>query len=80
MFRLNQELGMTILISSHILGELARVATHYGVIREGTMVKQMSAVELEKTCRNYLYVKVGSAQDAALLLRQTFQPDQCSAR
>lgn len=75
--RLNQELGMTILISSHILGELSKVATHYGVIRDGAMVKQMSTKELEETCRNYLFVKTDKAQQAAELLQEAFHPDQC---
>ena len=77
MLRLNRELGMTILISSHILGELSKIATHYGIISEGAMVKQMSAIELEETCRNYLFVRVEKPQEAARLLQQAFAPDQC---
>ena len=46
--------GATILISSHVLGELEKVATHYGIIRHGKMVKEMTAAELEASCRTYV--------------------------
>ncbi len=46
--------GVTILISSHILGELEKIATHYGIIRNGKMIVEMTAEELEKSCRNYI--------------------------
>lgn len=49
--KLNRERGITVLISSHILDELARLATHYGFIDGGRMVKEMSAEELEAHCR-----------------------------
>lgn len=41
-------------ISSHILGELSKIATHYEIISNGQMVKELSAQELEQTCQNYL--------------------------
>ena len=46
--------GATILISSHILGELEKVATHYGIIRGGKMLCEMTAEELEASCRTYV--------------------------
>lgn len=49
--KLNQQHGITILISSHILDELARLATNYGFIDGGHLLKEMSAEELEKHCR-----------------------------
>lgn len=69
--QLNQEYGMTILISSHILGELSKIATHYGIISNGHMVKELSAQELEQTCRNYLCVRLDKAPAAAKLLKQS---------
>lgn len=72
---LNQEYGMTILISSHILGELSKIATHYGIISNGRMVKELSAQELEQTCRNYLCVRLDKAPAAAKLLEQSMQFD-----
>jgi len=47
LIELNQKHGITILVSSHALGELEKVATHYGIIRNGTMIKELSAKELE---------------------------------
>lgn len=49
--RLNREKQITVLISSHILDELSRLATHYGFIDKGSMVKEISAAELEAECR-----------------------------
>ncbi len=44
----------TVLISSHILGELEKIATHYGIIRQGKMIQEITAEEMEKRCRNYV--------------------------
>ena len=44
----------TVLISSHILGELEKIATHYGIVREGKIIKEMTAEELEAGCRTYV--------------------------
>jgi len=49
--KLNREQQITFLISSHILDELAKLATHYGFINNGSLVKEISAAELEKACR-----------------------------
>lgn len=56
--RLNREKGITVIISSHILDELSRLATHYGFIDGGHMVREISAEELEHICRKSLRVEV----------------------
>ena len=56
--KLNRENGITFLISSHILDELGRLATHYGFIERGHMVKEMSAKELDAACRKCIRVQV----------------------
>ncbi len=56
--KLNQERQITVLISSHILDELARLATHYGFINDGHMVKEISAEDLERSCRKCLRLSV----------------------
>lgn len=56
--RLNREHGITVLISSHILDELSRLATHYGFIDGGRMLQEMSAEELEKHCRKCTRISV----------------------
>ena len=60
--RLNRERQITVLISSHILDELSRLATHYGFIDGGRMVKEMSAAELEASCRKCLRLTVSDAR------------------
>ena len=56
--KLNRENGITFLISSHILDELGRLATHYGFIEKGRMVKEISAKELDAACRKCIRVQV----------------------
>ena len=60
--------GATILISSHVLGELEKVATHYGIIRHGRMVKEMTAAELEASCRTYVALQTKEHNRAKNLL------------
>lgn len=56
--KLNRERQITVLISSHILDELSRLATHYGFIDKGRIVKEISAEELDAACRKCLRVEV----------------------
>ena len=55
---LNREHGITVLISSHILDELARLATHYGFVDSGSMVQEMSAQALEAHARKRTQIAV----------------------
>ena len=48
----------TVVISSHILGELEKIATHYGIVRSGKMIKEMTAAELAADCRTYVSLRV----------------------
>ena len=66
--KLNREHGITVLISSHILDELSRLATHYGFIDGGHMVKEMSAEELEARCRKCIRVEASSSKALARAL------------
>lgn len=66
--KLNQERGITVLISSHILDELSRLATHYGFIDAGHMVKEMSAEELEMRCRKSIRTEVTDTRTLARVL------------
>ena len=68
--KLNREQGVTVLISSHILDELSRLATHYGFIDSGHMIREMSAKELEKACRKCVRVEVSNMRALVLLLDQ----------
>ena len=60
--KLNREHGITVLISSHILGELSKLATHYGFIEKGHIVKEISADELEAVCRKCVKVEVSDTK------------------
>ena len=65
---LNRERGLTILVSSHILGELSKIATRYGIIQQGRMVEQITAAELEQKCTDYLHLRPSQPEMAAALL------------
>ena len=66
--KLNREHGITVLISSHILGELSKLATHYGFIEKGHIVKEISADELEAVCRKCVRVEVSDTKALARVL------------
>lgn len=66
--KLNRERQITVLISSHILDELARLATHYGFIDGGRMVKEISAQELEAACRKCVRLEVSDVKVLARVL------------
>lgn len=67
--RLNREKQITVLISSHILDELAKLATHYGFIDNGRMVREISARELESLCRKRTRLTVSDTTLPAVLDR-----------
>lgn len=68
--KLNRDHGITFLISSHILDELSKITTHYGFIDKGQIVKEISADELNATCRKYLCVKVSDTKALARVLER----------
>ena len=66
--KLNREKKITVLISSHILDELAKLATHYGFINRGKIVREMSAEELEAACRKCMRISVSDTAALAGVL------------
>ncbi len=66
--RLNREKGVTFLISSHLLDELSKIVTTYGIIKDGVLIEQISAEELETRCRHHLKITVDNVQKALSLL------------
>ncbi|MBQ8835991.1 MAG: ATP-binding cassette domain-containing protein [Clostridia bacterium] len=58
----------SIVVSSHLLGELQKVATHYGIIRHGKMICEMTADELDANCRTYVALKAKNMSRAKSLL------------
>ncbi len=70
--KINKEKGITILISSHILGELSEVATTYGIISGGKLIEEISSEALAEKCRQYIDLKVDDAKKAVILLEREF--------
>ncbi|MFD2307305.1 ATP-binding cassette domain-containing protein [Enterococcus termitis] len=66
--RLNKEYGTTILISSHILTELSLVASRYGIINEGKLIKELTKDELEDECGQYIVLASSDNQQAKKIL------------
>ena len=60
--------GVTIIISSHILGELEKIATHYGIVRGGKMIAEMTAEELDASCRTYIALQTKEMARTKVLL------------
>lgn len=69
--KLHEE-GKTILISSHILGELSKIATNYGIIKDGEMIEQLTREELEEKCQDYFQIEVRDVGRALALIEGTF--------
>ena len=67
--KLNKELGITFLISSHLLDELAKVVTKYGIINNGVLLEEVSAKELINNCKNKLIIKTDDNEKAKELIK-----------
>ncbi|MBQ8448842.1 MAG: ATP-binding cassette domain-containing protein [Clostridia bacterium] len=70
---ITHKFGCTVLISSHILGELEKIATHYGIIRRGKMIMEMSAKELESRARVFVSLKTKDMEGAKKVLESKFK-------
>ena len=69
--KLNKERNITFLISSHILDELAKLATHYGFIDKGKILKEITAEDLEATCKKRITFKVDTDKELSSALDET---------
>ena len=58
----------TVVISSHVLGELEKIATHYGIVKGGRMIREMTAQELDADCRTYVALRTSQMARVKLLL------------
>ena len=65
---LNRRHGITVLVSSHYLDELSKIATHFGFIDGGRIVKEMSAKELESACRKRVEITVSDTKALSRVL------------
>ena len=64
--------GCTVLISSHILGELEKIATHYGIIRQGKMIMELSAEEMDSRAQVFVSLKTKDMKGATAVLSAKF--------
>ena len=64
--------GCTVLISSHLLGELEKIATHYGIIRQGKMIQELSAREMDSRARVFISIKTKDMNGAKGVLRRKY--------
>ncbi len=69
---ITQNYGCTVLISSHILGELEKIATHYGIIRQGRMIMELSAAEMDSRAQVFVSLRAADEQGALAALRQKY--------
>lgn len=69
---ITQNYNCTVLIASHILGKLEKIATHYGIIRQGKMIVEIEAKEMESRCRIYTSLKVKDMKGAKEVLKKKF--------
>lgn len=74
---LNEDRGITILVSSHILGELEKMATRYGVISSGKMVDEFQANELSGRCGKNLVIHTNDPQRTENVIRNILSDVQC---
>lgn len=70
--KLNREAGITVLISSHILGELTKIATCYGIIKDGKLVKQITAEELKQINKPTADFVVSDTAKARAIFKEIF--------
>ncbi len=73
LLELNREKHITIMVSSHILGELSKIATKYGIIKKGKLIDEVTAEELIAKGQCCLKVKVSDAAKAATLIESRLQ-------
>lgn len=68
--KLNKDKGITFLISSHYLDELSKIATHYGFLDKGSIIKEISSMELEKNCKKRIELKVNNLKECVQYLEE----------
>lgn len=77
LLELHAKRQITILMSSHILGELGKIATKYGIINSGVLVEEFSAEELENRVKHYLHIAVNDSEKAKKVLAEKCNVTEC---
>ncbi|MEG2985694.1 MAG: ABC transporter ATP-binding protein [Peptostreptococcaceae bacterium] len=73
LLKLNSERDITILISSHILGELTKVTTKYGIIKDGKLIDEFASKDLETCCQRYISLEVNDTNKAAYVIKNNIK-------
>ncbi len=66
--RLVKERSITVLLSSHLLDELSQIATHYGILHEGHLIKELSKEELAQESRQFIKIDTSATEQAVTVL------------
>ncbi|EGP5149493.1 ATP-binding cassette domain-containing protein [Enterococcus faecium] len=66
--RLVKERGITVLLSSHLLDKLSQIATHYGILHEGHLIKELSKEELAQESRQFIKIDTSATEQAVTVL------------
>lgn len=66
--KINREMGVTFLISSHLLGELEKISTVYGIIKNGILTEEITAEELSKKCQGNIRLRTSEPDRAVKLI------------
>ncbi len=71
--KLNREKNITIIISSHILEELSKIATNYGIIHQGKLIQELTRDELLSCCSEHIEVKTAQTKEACTVLEEVLK-------
>lgn len=69
---ITKNLGCTVLISSHILGELEKIATHYGIIRQGKLIQELTAQDMDSRAQVFVTIETGDMEGAKAVLQKKY--------
>lgn len=72
--KINQERKVTVLVSSHLLDELSKIVTKYGIVNNGRLVEEITSEELNNRCKEYLIIKADNLSKANEIISKNF-PD-----
>lgn len=75
LLKLNYERDITVLISSHILSELTKITTKYGILKEGNLIDEFSAKDLETRCKRYIALEVNDIDKASYIIRNNIKSE-----
>lgn len=73
LLKINRDRGVTILVSSHLLDELAKITTCYGIINQGRLMEEISATEILKRCQRKLHVVTDQADEAVKIIKKLYR-------